>query len=322
MLSGGLDHDGKNGRLELHASGPFLSFVDILRWRADHQAEAVAFRFLCEGEDETMAMTYAQLDKGVRHLAACLQTAGLTGERVFLLFPSEPAYLLAFLACLYAGVVAVPLNLPRPNRDVSRWMAVALDAQPRAALTTWATLRARGGSLQRSLQSSGIPAIATDGLKPPQCPWTPADCEPGSIAYLQYTSGSTSHPKGVMITHENIFSNCAGLAEVVGWHAPHVGSGWLPFYHDMGLVGTLLLPLFMGFPVVLMPPEAFIRKPARWLQAISRYRATISPAPNFAYDLCTQRVSPDQRDRLDLSSWRFAFNGAERVQPADNPPIY
>lgn len=299
----------------LSSGEAFRTLVDVLRWRGVHEPTAIAYRFLAIGEGETQTITYASLHAAASRLASQLQAAGLAGERVALLFPTEPSYIIAILGCLYAEAVAVPLNLPRPNRSFSRVESACHNAQPRAALTSVDVQASRGRELERALASVGVSLLTAESLGGSLADWTPPQSSPDSIAYLQYTSGSTADPKGVVVTHRNLWHNLQTLADVISECGPHVGVGWLPCHHDMGLVGTVFLPLWLGFPHVFMPPEAFIMKPVRWLQAISRYGGTLSPAPNFAYDLCVERVTAEQRSNIDLSSWRIAFNGSERIDP-------
>lgn len=290
--------------------------VASLRWRAGHAGESIAFRFLPDGRQERDVLTYSDLDAKARIGANWLFAEGLKGERALLLYPSSPDYLAAFLACLYAGVVAVPLPPPRSNRSLERLQAAASDAKPRAILTSSEVMARDHSSLGRLAEATGGTILAFDQLDFGGTP--PADLglqAAGSetLAFLQYTSGSTSSPKGVMVTHGNLESNCRAIASIAGRDPRHVGVSWLPYHHDMGLIGGLLSSLYMGIPLVSMPAEAFVMKPRRWLEAISRYRATLSPAPNFAYDMCVRRIPHDERQEFDLSSWRVAFNGSERV---------
>ncbi len=295
-------------------NGPFATLVDRLRWRAEQEGDSIAFWFLGDGDNETDAFTCARLDTVVRALAGRLQEAGLAGQRALLLYPSEPSYLIAILACLYAGVVAVPMAMPRPNRGLSHLEAVARDTRAHAILTTHETFRLQI-PIHPLAKQLGVKVLFSDDAGANSSAWSRPEYLSDSVAYLQYTSGSTTSPKGVVMTHDNLIHNCMALADVIQECGPHVAVSWMPFFHDMGLVGTVFLPLWMGFPIAYLPAEAFIMKPVRWLRAVSRYRGTISPAPNFAYETCVNRVTSDQLAGLELSSWRIAFNGAERVDP-------
>ena len=286
--------------------------IDALRRHAREQGNAVAFRYLKDGEREETICTYRELEAKVRRKALWLCAESLSGKRVLLCYPNTPEFVITMLACLWAGVIAVPINVPRRSRGGTRLRTIAIDAQVSAILTTQEVLENCHLGLEQLAGDLGVEMLISDNARNVQSDVCLPTLSPNAIAYLQYTSGSTCDPKGVMVSHGNIAANCAALSDVVG-EGPHVVVSWLPFYHDMGLVGTLFFPIWCGYSLVFMPPSAFLMKPVRWLQAITRYQGTLSPAPNFAYDLCTRRVSSEQRSQLDLSSWRIAFNGAERI---------
>jgi acyl-CoA synthetase (AMP-forming)/AMP-acid ligase II/acyl carrier protein len=293
------------------------SLTAILRWRADHQAERLAYVFLEDGEVEAASLTYGRLDARARVLAKYLLDQGASGERALLLYPPGLDFLVALFACFYAGVVAVPLYAPRPNRRDPRIVDIARDADSRFALTTKDVAANLSRALKHSPELGELLWCATDEI--PDEPTLGAFLGEGrnehrDLAYLQYTSGSTRSPKGAMVTHGNLLAQLEDL-ELSVCHPPEsVFVTWLPHFHDMGLVSGLLVPLCLGFPCYFMPPASFLQHPARWLNAISRYRATHSGAPNFAYELCCQRVTPEQKGSLDLSRWTVAFTGAEPVR--------
>lgn len=311
---------GKDAGVRRPTPDACQDFIDVLRWRAANQGDAVAFRFLKNGVEEDAVMTYREWDDAVRDLAARLQSLGLMGQRVLLMYPSSDSYPIALLACFYAGAIAVPMHPPRPNRSALRLLSAVQDAHPALALTTEAVRLSAAQGLADLQSAKGLKVLATDvSDKPPgayAAGWAALTTHPGMVAYLQYSSGSTSSPKGVMVTHSNLLENCRTIGEATCGGSDDAVVSWLPFVHDMGLIGGLLVSLFLGCPLIFMPPEAFVMKPVRWLQAISRYRATLSPAPNFAYDLCVRRTTPEQRAALDLASWRIAFNGSERIDAA------
>lgn len=269
------------------------------------------------GESDRCTWTYGELDAQARRIAQLLRRSASPGDRVLLAFVPGLEYVAAFYGCLYAGVVAVPTYMARLNRSSSKLRSVLLDCKPAAALTKERTLQelppslADGAGLTRPLEWLPIEAAADFDEEN----WRPPHSNQDSVAFLQYTSGSTSTPRGVMVSHGNLLHNLSVIADKFGAHAKSKGVIWLPPYHDMGLIGGILQPIFMGFPVALMPPLAFIQRPYRWLKAISDFGATISGGPNFAYDLCVERVTPDQKRTLDLSSWEVAFNGAEPIRP-------
>jgi len=290
------------------------SFVQILRWRAEHQADRLAYAFLEDGDVEAASLTYGSLDLRARALAKYLRDQGAAGERALLLYPPGLEFLVALFGCFYAGVVAVPLYPPRPNRRDPRIVDIAKDADSRFALTTSEVAANLARSLGHSPELSGHSWCATD-----QLPAGPAlDAFGGAgvddLAYLQYTSGSTRAPKGVMVSHGNLLAQLDDIELSVRHPPDSVFVTWLPHFHDMGLVYGLLTPLGLGFPCYLMPAASFLQHPARWLEAISRYGGTHSGAPNFAYELCCQRVTPEQKAGLDLGRWKVAFSGAEPVR--------
>ena len=293
------------------------TFAGLLRARAAERPEQVAFTFLADGESEGGRLTYAELHQRAAGIASALAESVPPGERALLLYPPGLDFIAAFFGCLYAGVVAVPAYPPRPNdRSQSRLRAIAQDAQPRAALTTEAILAGAvepRGLLAVAPELAGLRWLPTDSLGASRAAPLP-EPDPESVAFLQYTSGSTSTPKGVMVTHANLLHNERMIGAAFGMDEESVVVGWLPLYHDMGLIGNVLQPLHAGGRCVLMSPVAFLQRPLRWLEAIDRYRGTVSGGPNFAYELLLRKAGPEALGRLDLSSWRVAFNGAEPVR--------
>jgi len=301
-----------------HLPGTFFgpsTLVELLRHRARYQAEDAAFTFLVDGETEQVHLTYAELDRQARAIAAWLQSLGLVGERALLLYPAGLEFIAAFFGCLYAAVVAVPVYPPRRNRSLARIQAIADDAEAKVALTTDLVLTRVEPLIDETPHLKELTWLATcDVPEGMDGRWEIPEVHGDTLAFLQYTSGSTGTPKGVMLTHANLVHNSA----LISYAFEHVRSGsgvfWLPSYHDMGLIGGILQPMYVGRPNVLMSPMTFLQKPYRWLSAISRFRGTTSGGPNFAYDLCVRKITPEQRETLDLSSWKVAFNGAEPVR--------
>jgi acyl-CoA synthetase (AMP-forming)/AMP-acid ligase II/3-oxoacyl-(acyl-carrier-protein) synthase/acyl carrier protein len=293
----------------------WTSFVQVLRHRAAHQPERIAYGFLTDGETGQIDVSHANMDRQARCIAARLQALDAAGKRALLLYAPGVDYIAAFFGCLYAGVVAVPAYPPRNARAMPRIKAIAEDAGAELVLgceRDMATLQAMAAALP---QLHNLTWLATDTLLPSLADtWQAWDIRSEDIAFLQYTSGSTGDPKGVVLTHANLLHNSAMTAQAFGTSVDSRGLIWLPPYHDMGLIGGILQPLFVGFPTWLMAPALFLQRPLRWLQAISRLRATHSGGPDFAYDLCTKKISAAQRGDLDLSCWRVAFNGAEPVR--------
>ena len=292
------------------------TLVELLRFRAAQQPDRIAYTFLVDGDRQEIPMTYAELDRSARRIARRLQSLGAAGERALLLYPPGLEYISAFFGCLYAGVTAMPAFPPRPNRPMPRLQGMVADAKVKVALASAAVLENLEQRFTHAPELRDLHWLNTEDL-----PADEADCwiEPAiskdSLAFLQYTSGSTSIPKGVMLSHGNLLNNLELIRRAFGCCPEGNSVFWLPPYHDMGLIGGILEPLYSGAPTVLMAPVAFLQSPFRWLDAISRTRAVISGAPNFAYDLCVQKITPEQQSRLDLSSWELAFNGAEPVRP-------
>lgn len=291
------------------------TIVEVLRYRASHQPEQVAYTFLVDGEAETRHLTYQQLDQQAKAIAADLQSRFSPGERALLLYPPGLDYIAAFFACLYAGIIAVPAYPPRPRRSLARLQRIYANAQPCIALADHGMLSLLEPGLVQAPELKQLCWLATDGIASDQAKsWREPDLADDSLALLQYTSGSTGTPKGVIISHGNLMSNLSVIYQQFGHSPDSRGVIWLPPYHDMGLIGGILQPIYGGFPVILLPPVAFLQKPIRWLQAISRYGATTSGGPNFAYDLCVRKVKPTELEQLDLSRWEIAFNGAEPIR--------
>ncbi|WP_346294312.1 amino acid adenylation domain-containing protein [Sphaerothrix gracilis] len=293
----------------------FSTLIELLRYRATEQSQQRAYTFLVDGETQEESLTYAELDSQARAIAAHLQQLEAIGERAILLYPPGLEFIVAFFGCLYAGVIAVPAYPPRQNRRLSRLQAIMVNAQARLALTSASLL----ANIQETFgQGNGLERLqwlSTDRLDLSIANrWQEPAIASSDLAFLQYTSGSTGMPKGVMISHQNLLHNSALIQQCFGDTVKSLGVSWLPPYHDMGLIGGILQPLYVGAPTVLMSPVAFLQKPIRWLQAISHYQATTSGGPNFAYDLLCQKVTPEQVAALDLSGWQVAFSGAEPVR--------
>ncbi len=292
----------------------FSTLVNLLQTRARHQPEQTAYTFLQDGETESDSLTYQELERKARAIAAQLQSLQATEERALLLFPSSLEFIAAFMGCLYAGVVAVPAYPPRRNQKMSRLQAIVTDAQATVVLTTTSVLGNIEGRFTENPELALLRWVATDMIDSDRAlDWQKPTLDADTLAFLQYTSGSTGRPKGVMISHGNLLHNLAVIHRAFEHTPSSQGANWLPPYHDMGLIGGVLQPLYGGFPVMLMPPVTFLQKPIRWLQAISRYQVTTSGGPNFAYDLCVKKIKPEQLTALDLSSWEVAFTGAEPI---------
>ncbi|MEH2574545.1 amino acid adenylation domain-containing protein [Bradyrhizobium sp. AZCC 1708] len=289
------------------------NLVERLRCHAALRSDRIALRFL-EGDSVAEELTFAGLDARIRSVAAYLQQLGGAGERAVILLPSGLDYAVAFYACLYSGVIAVPAYPPEggAERYAGRLNGILRDATPRFILTEAALVGAVEAALS---ERANIEIVAVDAIPAAlAAEWRETRPEADAVAFLQYTSGSTSQPKGVCVSHANLTANEKAIEAVARGALDDVFVSWLPLYHDMGLIGGLLNPLFTGFTAVLMSPRNFLERPRRWLEAIDRHGGTISGGPDFAFALCADRISDETIDRLDLSRWKFAFSGSEFVR--------
>ncbi|HEY0375500.1 MAG TPA: condensation domain-containing protein, partial [Pyrinomonadaceae bacterium] len=281
------------------------------------QPDKCAYRFLLDGDEgDAVTISYAELDRQARAIGGRLQAAGAKDECVLLIYPPGLDYIAAFFGCLYAGAVAVPAYPPQLNRTLSRLQAVAADARAKAVLTTASILLRVERSLDHTPELKKIEWLATDAAGGgTEESWREPLVTSETLAFLQYTSGSTGTPKGVMLSHGNLLHNSALMARGFQYTPLTECVTWLPLYHDMGLIGGVLQPLYGGFPNTLMSPISFVRNPYSWLKAISTFKADLSGGPNFAYDLCARKISDEQRATLDLHNWNVAFTGAEPIRP-------
>jgi acyl-CoA synthetase (AMP-forming)/AMP-acid ligase II len=295
------------------------TLVELLRGRALQQPDGHAYTFLIDGKTESAPLTYKELDRQARAIAALLQQYEAKGERALLLYPQGLEVVAAFCGCLYAGVIAIPVPPPesgRLKRTLPRLRAIVKDAQAAFALTTAEILSLVDNvrdEFPEFNQMRWIDTATVDIAIALQ--WQDPQVDKDQLAYLQYTSGSTSIPKGVMLSHFNLMHHARYLQSACSYEPDSKSVTWMPYFHDYGLVEGMMVPLYNGTPCYLMSPFSFIKRPIQWLKNISKYRATHSQAPNFAYDLCIRRAKPKDLDGLDLSSWRGAGNAAEPINP-------
>ncbi|HEU5230682.1 MAG TPA: fatty acyl-AMP ligase [Ktedonobacteraceae bacterium] len=291
------------------------TFVDILSRRAQQQPEQIAYTFLNFGKEADTSLTYRDLYRQARSIAIKLQSLGYQGKPALLLYPSGLEYIAAFFGCLYAGTIAVPVYPPHSDRLLPRIQAIINDTQAEVALTTTKTQADIARRFMHLPELQRLDWIASDELPmATNQSWRKPELTEESLAFLQYTSGSTSTAKGVVVSHGNLIHNSEAIRLQMGLSEKDQGVSWLPIFHDLGLIMGILQPLYSGYHTALMAPTAFLQHPLRWLQAMSDYKATVSYAPNFAYDLCIRRSSPADRAKLDLSHWQMALNGAEPVR--------
>jgi len=291
------------------------TLVELLRYRAEHHPEKRAYTLLVDGEFDEVHITYKHLDSQARAIATKLQKRNCIDQRVLLLFHTSLEYLTSFFGCLYAGAIPIPAFPPRLNRPTPRIQSIVMDSGASIALTSPSIL----SSMQKRFQHTPeLKKLSWLGVEHPEPAhdlnhWQEPSLSGDSLAYIQYTSGSTSSPKGVMLKHSNVLKNLSQIQERLEITQNDLGVLWGPLFHDMGLV-TTLLALASEVPLVFMPPISFVQKPLRWLQAISRYAATISGGPNFGYQFCVDRIPEDQLEKLDLSNWKVALSGAEPIR--------
>ncbi|EGJ32724.1 MULTISPECIES: fatty acyl-AMP ligase [Moorena] len=297
----------------------FSTLIDLLQYRSHYQSARKAYSFLQNGEKEVNSLSYKELDEKARAIAVELQKQVDRNERALLLYPQGLEFIAALFGCLYAGVVAIPAPPPDPirlKRTLPRLEAIVFDAQASVILTDFSKYsQLKESTSQLSSEFQSIKWIVSDKIPISLSQkWQKPDLNGDTLAYLQYTSGSTSTPKGVMLTHKNLIHHCSYIKEAWGYTSDSIATTWVPHFHDYGLVDGLIQPLYSGIPCYVMSPIAFYMRPIRWLQTISRYRVTHSQGPNFAYEHCLRRTTAEQRANLDLSSWRTASNGAEPVR--------
>jgi len=304
--------DGLGNGLPQDTTPTAATLLDLLRQRADGYRDKVAFSFSYNGDEEQRTqLTYHELDVKARAIASNLQQKGAAGERVLVLCRPGLDHVAGFFGCIYAGAVAVPVH----ERLAPRLSSVVPNAQARFALATAETQAKVKAAVDALVEGRHLQWGLTDEVGDAES-WVAPDVDPNATAMVQYTSGSTTTPKGVVLTHRNLLHNLESIRQV--WHGDDTATGvfWLPSHHDMGLIGAVLSMLYVGSTTHLMSPTAFITRPMRWLEAISRHRATFTAAPNFAYDLCVEHSSAEERAALDLSSLTTAMNGAEPVRAA------
>src|SRR5688572_25900119 len=293
------------------------SLPEIVQDRASATPDARAYTFLEDGEHDGDVLTWSELAIRSRNLAAAIAMWARPGSRVLLLFPPGLEFVPAFFGSLRARTIAVPAYPPaggKADRVIARLRGVAADAAFALVVAPGAVFAKRDTVAALVPELAGVPWLNGDEAAGCGGSIDAGTPDVADVALLQYTSGSTSKPRGVMVTHGNLLHNLASSARLANHGAGSIAVTWLPVNDDMGLIDGVLQPAFSGFPVSIMSPAAFLQRPSRWLHAISRLRATHSGGPDFAYGLCVARVGRDDRAALDLSTWRTAFNGSEPVR--------
>ncbi|MCY1669381.1 fatty acyl-AMP ligase [Rhizobium sp. SL86] len=291
----------------------YSSLLDMLIVKATVRRDHKAVVFVPEANRPEVALSFLELWQQAQTLAADLSAKASPGDRAILLFPTGLEFVVSYFACLMAGIIAVPLMPPRKTAGRDASIAIIEDCRPRIFLTSGEEGQALQTASLARFHEAGVdhvPVTLTSRL----LAFTPVSLSPESIAFLQYTSGSTSVPKGVMVSHGNLLANLEMMRSRLGNHECSTHVSWIPLYHDLGLIMNLLQPLYVGATSVLMTPSTFMHRPLHWLQAIHKHKAEVAAAPNFAYDLCVDRYRADAMDGIDLSGWKLAVNGAEPVR--------
>ena len=286
------------------------SLTGQLLLRAEKQPDEPLYYFLDSRGRESAHLTYGSLLEAVQRLGTWLREKTAPGDRVAIQLPTSPEFALSFYACLYTNRIPVPLSSPTRKHNCEHYQRVFADCDARLVVT-----EASVGDLYAAEDLSPFPPISTFPALETLAPLTtPVEVQSNNLAFLQYTSGSTSFPKGVMVSHGNIMANQKMIERTFGHSRTSIGLGWVPLFHDMGLIGSVFQPLAVGFPCYLMSPVTFLQRPKLWVQTIAAKKVTTTGGPNFAYELCVKRINPASLEGLSLSSWEVAYNGAEHIK--------
>jgi acyl-CoA synthetase (AMP-forming)/AMP-acid ligase II/acyl carrier protein len=291
------------------------TIAGMLRYRSSRQPDQIAYRFLADDGVGYAEITYRELDEGAKQVAAWVQSRNTSGNPIPLIFSAGLDFIHAFYGCLYAENCVVPLSLPSVAEGASRTRAALAEVCPSVVLVA---NKVRERLYRELADDSGRPAfdlVPFEEVAESNLRWHEPRFDGDGLALLQFTSGSVASPKGVKISHRNLLHNIGLMSTASRASVDSVGVSWLPHFHDMGLIGGILMPLCIGFPVTLMSPSSFVRRPIRWLETISKTKATMSGAPNFGYEHCLREIKREDLRSIDLSSWCTAFSGAEPIRP-------
>lgn len=307
-------------RLESKPNSSLTTFAEIIRYRAHNEGDKEAFSYYFDGEDDSVSWTYRDLKNAIAHVSQQLNTENIVGKNVVLLFEPGLAFIAAYLATICSGAIAVPSHPPMGKRQIKRLSDLIQDSRP--SLVLYSDIVKHSTPQLESLIENTAPEVKFETLNVPMQPkeleWQPHPVSPHDTAMLQYTSASTGDPKGVQLSHDNLVKNSESIYNWLEPHPSRKGCIWLPPYHDMGLLGGIMQPLYAGFPLVFMSPMHFVQQPIRWLKLISKHKLTTTGAPNFAFQLCVDAITPKElvEAEIDLSSIREIFCGSEPINAA------
>jgi len=296
----------------------YKHIIERLQTLAKERPNDVVYQYIEDENTEPVKLTYAELEHGARKVASTLLQNCQSGDRALMLYPAGLEFITAFYACLYAGMVAVPAYPPRKNQKLNRLKAIINDAEAAVVMTSVKAAQVSKPLFEADETLSTLFWVESDSFSLSDADDVLVDeasssISPDDIVFLQYTSGSTGNPKGVMVSHANLMSNMEVIYTSCEYTPDMVGVSWLPHFHDMGLMAGVVQPVYSGTEVIFMAPAYFLQKPVRWIEMMSKYKATATAGPNFAYDLCVEKISDEEIEGLDLSHLKIALNGAEPV---------
>jgi len=289
------------------------NIIEILKKNAETRPNDILYRYIEDEEKEPLTLTYDQVHYEAKKIASNLLSTCRKGDRALMLYPAGLEFITAFLGCLYAGLIAVPAYPPRKNQKLNRLKSIINDAEATVVMTSKKASEIAKPLFKHDEGLKDIYWLVTDSSDLNEPDNIELNIESDDIAFLQYTSGSTGNPKGVMVSHANVMSNMEVIYQSCGHNEKSKLGSWLPHFHDMGLMGGVLQPLYGGMEITFMAPSYFLQKPIRWLKMMSDYKTTSTAGPNFAYDLCVEKINDEDLKNLDLSAMNLALNGAEPV---------
>ena len=294
------------------------TIIQRLQELASARPDAVVYRYIEDEKSEPVTLTFSEVDAEARKIASALLETCQPGDRALMLYPAGLEFVTAFYGCLYAGLVAVPAYPPRKNQKITRLKTIISDADASVVMTSVKAAQVSKPLFDADETLTALHWLESDSAELAETDDVKVDSamdavKPEDIAFLQYTSGSTGNPKGVMVSHANLMSNMEVIYTSCGYTEDTIGVSWLPHFHDMGLMAGVVQPIYSGTVVTFMAPAYFLQKPIRWIEMIDKYKATAIAGPNFAYELCVEKIADADLAGLDMSTLKLALNGAEPV---------